>query len=151
MNRIRIGIIISLALTACASPGTSQTPTPSTDTTQTAAPTATATATATADDHAEGTLTVIPLAIADGPGIDIPDVIAGAPANETLVNGWLLVGTDGVVWLCESLTDASPPGCAGDRLQVEGFPSPLADDAHEADGVSWYPHQIQVLGNVSVP
>ena len=145
MNRIRI-VLVGVALTACASPATSAVDTPSAEATATDGPSPSATA-----DHAEGTLTRTPSAIGDGPGIDIPGVLAAAPSAETLVNGWLIVEADGTVWLCESLTDSTPPACAGDRLRVEGFSLPLADDAEEAAGVSWYPQAIQVLGEVTVP
>jgi hypothetical protein len=134
-------LILVVLLAACASPAASS---PS----DSAA--ASTSATASTEEFLEGTLTFVP-GIADGPGVSVSEAIARAPTELQLANGWLLIEPNGDVWLCTTLTDATPPACQGDRLHVVGYPSQLGDDIQEADDVRWYAQQIQVLGNVTVP
>ena len=98
-----------------------------------------------------GTLTWVAGA-ADGPGLSVSEAIAGAPSEQVLVNGWLLIDGFGRIWLCEAISDSTPPRFDGPRLFVENYPVDASSpDFQEADGVRWIPDAIQLFGNVSVP
>ena len=99
-------------------------------------------------EDAVGTLTVVdaggPL---DGPGISLAEAIANSDGEPKLVAGVLLMDLDGVIWLCEGLTDTSPPACGEPRLRVVNYPEGGAEwnlqDAEitglqEEDGVLWF-------------
>ena len=99
-------------------------------------------------DDAVGTFTVVdaggPL---DGPGISLAEAIANTDGEPKLVAGVLLMDLDGVIWLCEELTDTSPPACGEPRLRVVNYPEGGAEwnleDAEitglqEEDGVLWF-------------
>ena len=99
-------------------------------------------------EDAAGTFTVVnaggPL---DGPGISLADAIANADGEPKLVAGVLLMDLDGVVWLCEEITDSSPPDCGEPRLRVANYPEGGAEwnleDAEitglqEEGGVLWF-------------
>jgi len=101
-----------------------------------------------AADVADGTFTVVdaggPL---DGPGIGLAEAIANADGEPKLVAGVLLMDLDGVIWLCEKVTDSSPPECGEPRLRVVNYPAGGAEwnleDAEitglqEEDGVLWF-------------
>lgn len=85
--------------------------------------------------------------VVDGPGISLTEAIADAGGEPKLVAGVLLMDNDGVIWLCEEITDSSPPKCGEPRLRVENYPEGGAEwnleDAEitglqEADGVLWF-------------
>jgi hypothetical protein len=96
----------------------------------------------------DGTLVIIDGAAVDGPGLPIADALANAGRGEQqLVSGVLLMDTDGVIWLCESLEPTSPPSCGSPRLRVENYPEGTADwdlgsaditGLQEEDGVMWF-------------
>ena len=60
---------------------------------------------------AEATLTLETGSIADGPGTSVSDAIANATGQPNLVNGVVLMDEHGVIWLCEAITESSPPSC----------------------------------------
>jgi hypothetical protein len=97
-----------------------------------------------------GTLTWVAGA-AGGPGMSVSEAIAGAPSEQVLVNGWLLIDGFARTWLCEAISDSTPPRFDGACLRVENYPDPSSPDLLEADGVRWIPDAIQLFGNVSVP
>jgi hypothetical protein len=97
-----------------------------------------------------GTLTWIAGA-ADGRGLSVSEAIAGAPMEQVLVNGWLLIDGFGRIWLCETISDSSPPRFDAARLLVENYPDSSSPDFLEVDGVRWIPDPVQIFGNVSVP
>src|SRR5687767_14406545 len=74
-------------------------------------------------EETAGTFTVVdaggPL---DGPGISLAEAIANADGEPKLVAGILLMDLDGAIWLCEELTDPSPPACGEPRLRVVNYP-----------------------------
>jgi hypothetical protein len=81
-----------------------------------------------------------------GPGIGVSDVDS-APAGEVLlVNGTLLVGSDGQPRLWEGLAESDPPQGAGGSLLVTGLDEGSIDWT-EADGVRWS-EAVQLLGHV---
>ena len=105
-------------------------------------------ATSSPAEETVGTFTVVdaggPL---DGPGISLADAIANADGEPKLVAGVLLMDLDGVIWLCEEITDSSPPACGEPRLRVANYPEGGAEwnieDAEitglqEQDGVLWF-------------
>jgi hypothetical protein len=97
-----------------------------------------------------GTLTWVAGAV-DGPGLSVSEAIAGAPSEQVLVNGWLLIDGFGRTWLCEAISDSTPPRFDGPRLLVENYPGRSTPEFQEADGVRWIPDAIQLFGNVSLP
>lgn len=111
-------------------------------------------------ESATGTFTVVdaggPL---DGPGISLADAIANADGEPKLVAGVLLMDLDGVIWLCEEITDSSPPDCGEPRLRVANYPEGGAEwnleDAEitglqEEDGVLWFEGH-RLYGEVQPP
>jgi hypothetical protein len=77
--------------------------------------------------EAGATLTIVNGGAVDGPGVSISDAIANANGEPNLVNGVVLMDEDGVIWLCEALTDTSPPGCDEPRVRVLNYPEGTAD------------------------
>lgn len=70
----------------------------------------------------------------DGPGVSIAGALTADTTDPLLVNGVLLEDADGVVWLCSSLLESSPPGCAEPKLRVTNFPRESGDlDPANAD------------------
>lgn len=88
---------------------------------------------------------------AGGPGMSVSEAIAAAPSEQVLVNGWLLIDGFARTWLCEAISDSTPPRFDGACLRVENYPDPSSPDVLEADGVRWIPDAIQLSGGVSVP
>jgi len=97
-----------------------------------------------------GSMTFI-AGVAEGPGLSVSDAIAGAPMEQVLVNGRLLIDGYGIIWLCETLVESNPPRFGGARLRVENSSYAPSAEFQEADGVYWLPDSIQLFGNVSVP
>ena len=110
-------------------------------------PTPTPAVSTSAEDTA-GTFTVVDLGgPVDGPGISLAEAIANTDGEPKLVAGVLLMDLDGVIWLCEEITDSSPPACGEPRLRVVNYPEGGAEwnleDAEitglqEEDGVLWF-------------
>ena len=147
----RWALIALLALAAC-QPAASDSPSPS-EGAPSAAPSASEAA------AAAGTITLPDEGAAvDGPGISISEALDRASAEPDLVNGILLQDTEGTIWLCESITDASPRACTGTYLRVENYPEDAAAEtfdpenadvtgSQEEDGVVWLEDQ-QLYGVV---
>ena len=140
-------LIAVLALAAC-QPAASDSPSPSEG--------APSEAPASMTEAATGTITIVEGGVVDGPGLGISEALDTAGAEPVLVNGILLKDVDGAIWLCESITDASPRTCAGAYLSVENYPAdaPEFDPANsgdtgsqEEDGVVWLEDQ-QLYGTV---
>lgn len=83
----------------------------------------------------------------DGPGMSLDEAIGAADGQPKLVTGVLLMDTEGIIWLCDEVTESSPPECGEPRLQVANYPEGGAEwnieDAEltglqEADGVLWF-------------
>jgi hypothetical protein len=89
--------------------------------------------------------------VVDGPGVSVSEAMAGAPMEQVLVNGRLLIDGFGIVWLCETLEESTPPRFGGARLRVENYSDGSSTGFQEVDGVRWLPDSIQLFGNVSVP
>lgn len=138
--------VLVLALAAC----TGTTNESADDASQSAAPTSPAAEAPSESPHdatAHGTFTMVDGVSAGGPGVDVADAIAAANPEPVLVNGVLLMDLDGTIWLCESLSESSPPGCGGEGLRVIGYPEGTADwdlegaavtGLQEADGVLYF-------------
>lgn len=143
-------LIAVLALAAC-QPSASESASPSDGA-------STAPSGSAAAEIPSGTITLAEGAAVDGPGISIPEALDTAGEEPLLVNGILLQDTEGTIWLCESLSDESPPACADSQLQVENWPEDdtatldpaNADDTglQEEDGVVWI-EDYQAYGVVS--
>jgi hypothetical protein len=155
-------LIITIVLAACTAvaPTTTE-PTPTADPTPTEEPSATEEPIPTE----AATLTLGDFGVADGPGESVSHAIANAGDEPRLVNGTLLKGIDGDVWLCEAITGSSPPECEGARLFIPNYPEdvvvadgetyysvfardqPIETNLQEEDGVRWIEDQ-QVFGVV---
>jgi hypothetical protein len=139
MHRRPVLLLVLVALAAC-SPAASESLSPSEEA-PSGAPTASEAAIAT------GTITLPDEGGAvDGPGVSITEALQSASTEPLLVNGILLKDTEGTIWLCESLSDASPRQCTSAQLLVENFPEDAADfdpesadvtGLQEEDGVAW--------------
>ena len=148
----RFVLIAVLALAAC-QPSASESASPSEG--ASAAPSEAASSTA---ELPSGTITLAEGAAVDGPGVSIPEALETAGAEPVLVNGILLQDTEGTIWLCESLSDATPRACADSQLRIENWPEDdtatldpaNADDTglQEEDGVVWI-EDYQAYGVVS--
>jgi hypothetical protein len=150
----RWALIALLALAAC-QPSASDSPSPSEG-----APSAAPSASEAASEApaAAGTITIVAGGVVDGPGLSIPEALDTAGGEPVLVNGTLLLDTEGTIWLCEELSDSSPRACAGEYLRVESYPegadAPEFDPenadvtgSQEEDGVVWLEDQ-QLYGTV---
>lgn len=159
-------LIIAVALAACTgvAPGTTNpTPTPTEEPAPTEEPTPTPTEEPIPTEPA--TLTLGDFGVADGPGESVSHAIANAGDEPRLVNGILLKGIDGDVWLCEALADTSTPECAEPRLFIPNYPEdlvivdgeeyysvfardqPVETNLQERDGVRWV-EDSQIFGVV---
>ena len=77
--------------------------------------------------EADATLTIVNAGAVDGPGVSISDALANANGEPNLVNGVVLMDEDGVIWLCEAITESSPPSCGEPRLRILDYPEGTAD------------------------
>jgi hypothetical protein len=155
-------LIITIVLAACTSvaPATTD-PTPTAEPTPSEAPSPTEEPIPTEP----ATLTLGDYGVADGPGESVSHAIANAGTDPRLVNGILLKGVDGDVWLCEALAETSTPECAEPRLFIPNYPedhrvidgedyytvfardAPIEPMFQEFDGVRWVEDQ-QIFGVV---
>lgn len=111
------------------------------------------TAAATSLPEPDGVFVFVP-AVIDCPGgcptSSVSEALAepGMPGTPLLVDGAVLIEPDGSAWLCERLTDSSPPSCDGARLLFENIelyaPSLEANGVQESDGLRW-------LDDVTIP
>jgi hypothetical protein len=146
MHRV-LWLALALVVTGCGL--TTSSPTDAGD--LPASPDATASPTSVAEP--DGTFVFVP-AIIDCPGgcpsSSVSKALAepGTPGTPLLVDGAVLIEPDGSAWLCERLTDDSPPSCDGARLLFENIelyaPSLEANGVQELEGVQW-------LDNVTIP
>lgn len=84
-----------------------------------------------------GTLTVADGAIGDGPGIPLAEALAGDLSEPVFVGGVLFLDEDGVVWMADSIVDASVPTFGDVRVQVANYPT---------DGPTWDMASADVTG-----
>jgi hypothetical protein len=133
-------IAITLVLAACTGTAVA-TPTPSPE------PPVSSPTPLAPDEADAATITLGDFGIADGPGESIADAIANAGAEPRLVNGTMLKEPDGTVWLCEAVSESSPPDCEEPRLLVTNYP----EDHVVIDGTDFYsvfardmPPEVQV-------
>lgn len=94
-----------------------------------------------------GTFTFVDLGgPVDGPGISVGEALNAPVGQEMIVRAIVLQDRNGDVWMCDSLTESSPPECGEPALRVEGYPGGGLDfdpetaellGMHEEDGVIW--------------
>lgn len=132
MRRALPTLIVAVVLSACASTGGDEpiTDQPTTD----------------EGPQADAVLVIQPGAIADGPGISIPDALEQAGGEPVLVNGTLFIAPDGSVLLCDAIAESFPPQCGGTRLEVRGL-DPAGLLLEEANGVRWA-ESVQLFGRI---
>src|SRR5688500_8282933 len=105
----------------------------------------------------EATLVVIEGSAVDGPGTPIAEAVASAgDGTPKLVNGSLMMDTDGSIWLCDHVEVYNPPQCLWPRLRVENYPEGGAEwdlssadvtGLMEQDGVLWF-ESSQLYGEI---
>jgi hypothetical protein len=144
--------ILVVALAGCGGTVTSTTFGEVGDTIDTPAPTD---APSAAPD--EATLVVIEGSVVDGPGTPIAEAVASAgDGTPKLVNGSLMMDTDGSIWLCDHVEVYNPPQCIWPRLRVENYPEGGAEwdlssadvtGLLEQDGVLWF-ESSQLYGEI---
>ena len=145
-------LILLVILAGCGGTVTSTTFSEVGDTIDTPAPTA---AESAAGD--EATLVIIDGSAVDGPGTPIADAVASAgDGTPKLVNGSLMMDTDGSIWLCDLVEVYNPPQCMWPRLRVENYPEGGAEwdlsgadvtGLLEQDGVLWF-ESSQLYGEI---
>ncbi len=84
-----------------------------------------------------GTLTMADGAVVDGPGVPLPEALAGDLTNPVLVSGVVFLDEDGVVWMADSVVDASVPTFGDVRVRVENYPT---------DGPTWDMADAEITG-----
>ena len=75
-----------------------------------------------------GTLTAADGATVDGPGELLSEVLAGNLSEPVFVRGVVFRDADGVVWMADSVLDASVPTFSDVRVRVANYPT---------DGPTW--------------
>jgi hypothetical protein len=154
MHRL-LSLGLALVVTGCGVTMSSPTNAPSLATSQAeelpASPDATASPRSAAEP--DGIFVFVP-AIIDCPGGCPTSSVSqalpepGTPGTPMLINGAVLIESDGRAWLCERLTEDSPPSCDGARLLFENVelyaPSLEANGVRELDGLRW-------LDDVTIP
>lgn len=146
-------LLLVIALAGCGGAVTSTTFSEVGDTLDTPAPTASASGAAD-----EATLMIIEVGGAvDGPGTPIAEAVASAgDGTAKLVNGSLMMDTDGSIWLCDHVEVYNPPQCVWPRLRVENYPEGGAEwdlssadvtGLLEQDGVLWF-ESSQLYGEI---
>jgi hypothetical protein len=87
-----------------------------------------------------------------GPGISVEAARRGDVRGPVLVKGYLLIVSGKPVRICDRLTQARPPRCAGASLEVHGLPADrrkrLATARRSGGSTRWSPQPVRVLGNV---
>ena len=167
MHRLT-ALALALMVSGCGATGSSPTDAPSQAASQAAgvepstSPDPTASPTSAADP--DGTFVFVP-GVMDCPGevggqcpsTSIAEALAepGMPGIPLLMDGAILIEPDGSVWLCQRLTEDSPPSCDGARLVFENFelmaPSPEDLEAmalKELDGFRWV-NDVTIMGEVT--
>lgn len=105
----------------------------------------------------EGTILIVEGGAVGGPGMSIAEALATAiDGDPVLVNGTLMMDTDGSIWLCDYVEVFNPPQCQWPRLEVENYPEGGAEwdpanasdtGLQEQDGVLWI-DETQLFGEV---
>lgn len=103
-----------------------------------------------------GTLTMVDGVSAGGPGISVSEAIAADSGEPTIVNGILLMDTQGTIWLCDAFAGGGIPSCGEPSLRVLGYPEATSDwdmehaamtGLQEAEGIRWF-DEGQIFGVV---
>ena len=101
-----------------------------------------------------GTITMVDGVAAGGPGASVSESIAANTGEPMLVNGVLLMDTQGTIWLCDAFAGGGIPSCGDPSLRVIGYPEDTSDwdMAHaemtglqEGEGILWF-DEAQIFG-----
>lgn len=84
-----------------------------------------------------GTLTAADGAAVDGPGVLLSEALAGDLSDSIFVRGVIFRDADGVVWMADSVLDASVPTFSNVRVRVANYPT---------DGPTWDMADADVTG-----
>lgn len=84
-----------------------------------------------------------------GPGISVAEALASDLEGPLLVNGWLWRRDGGDIRLCTGLTDSRPPQCVAPSLVVTAADLSQMKGLNTAQGVTWSPQPILLLGDMS--
>lgn len=97
--------------------------------------------------EAAGTFTFVDLGgPVDGPGVSVSEALEAPEGQELIVNAIILQDRNGDLWMCDALTDSSPPACDEPALRIDGYPGGGLDfdpetaellGMQEEDGVVW--------------
>jgi hypothetical protein len=69
--------------------------------------------------------------------LDVPAALAAPAGRRVTVRGYVLIGPDGVGYLCAGLAGSYPPQCGRPALRLAGLsPADLPNPDH-ASGVTW--------------
>lgn len=90
-----------------------------------------------------------PVVMGVGPGISVQDALASTLDQPLLVNGFLYVSADGVVYLTDALAESYPPSIDVARsLRVEGIDADVLSGLDSAGGIAWSDRSTQLAGDV---
>ena len=101
-----------------------------------------------------GTITMVDGVAAGGPGASVSESIAANTGEPMLVNGVLLMDTQGTIWLCDAFAGGGIPSCGEPALRVLGYPEGTADwdmanaevtGLQEGEGILWF-DEAQIFG-----
>ncbi len=84
-----------------------------------------------------------------GPGISVAEALTSGLPGPFLVNGFIVTGSDGTVYLAETLAESMPPQPAGAQLTVEGLDLGTVTGLTSAQDTSWTDEPVQLLGTVT--
>ncbi len=88
-----------------------------------------------------------------GPGISVAELLASTIDGPFLVNGYVVVGTDGSVVISDAIAESYPPQPAGAQVRVEGvdlMQLPLVEGSVDSEipSSSWTEQPVQLVGDL---
>lgn len=90
-----------------------------------------------------------PVVMGVGPGISVQDALASTLDQPLLINGFLYVTADGIVYFTDALAESYPPSIDIARsLKVEGIDAVGLAGLAGAGGISWSETSTQLVGHV---
>jgi hypothetical protein len=101
-------------------------------------------ATTTGDPTATGA----DVSSAMGPGISVAEALESTVSGPILVNGFIVTGSDGTIFLSAVLAESFPPQPGGEALVVQGLDIGTVHGLETEQGISWTDQAVQLLGDV---
>lgn len=91
----------------------------------------------------------LPVVMSVGPGISVEDALASTLDQPLLINGFLYMTADGVIYFTDALAESYPPSIDIARsLRVEGVDAGSLTGLQRAADISWSETPLQMAGHV---